>query len=351
MSLHVIQLGPVPPPEGGITRNIAAIRDELTDRGNRCTLVATSKSSSIREAEDVLHPRSPLALIATLRKMPSDVVHLHIGGDVTKRVLMLALAVTVFGRGRKVLSLHSGGYAESPEGRSARPMSLAGNVFRRFDKVIAVNAQLAETLRRYGVRDEKLAVILPFALKVPNDEAEIPSEINLFRRSHPPLLVSVGGLEKDYEPNRLLDAFAKVREELAGAGLLIVGGGSMQEMVERSIEEKGLGDSVHLAGDVDHEVVLHLIRDADALLRITLFDGDAISVREGLFLGTPVIATDNGMRPDGVHLVSVGCDAEDLAAQTLEVLDAGKPASGDDESDTTNIAAVIDLYSSLTGEL
>ena len=54
-----------------------------------------------------------------------------------------------------------------------------------------------------------------------------------------------------------------------------------------------------LAGNVEHPVVLHLIRDARLLLRTTLFDGDAISVREALFLGTPVIATDNKMRPDG----------------------------------------------------
>ena len=63
-----------------------------------------------------------------------------------------------------------------------------------------------------------------------------------------------------------------------------------------------------LAGDVPHDVTLRAIEQSDALLRTTLYDGDSICVREALHLGTPVIATDNGMRP-------LGCDlfpAEDL---------------------------------------
>jgi glycosyltransferase involved in cell wall biosynthesis len=54
-------------------------------------------------------------------------------------------------------------------------------------------------------------------------------------------------------------------------------------------------------GDVEREITIHLIEKADLLLRPTYFDGDAVSVREALFLQTPVVATDNGMRPDGVN--------------------------------------------------
>jgi glycosyltransferase involved in cell wall biosynthesis len=45
------------------------------------------------------------------------------------------------------------------------------------------------------------------------------------------------------------------------------------------------------------------MRQANALLRTTLFDGDSISVREALYLGVPVIASDNGMRPEGCVLI------------------------------------------------
>ena len=110
MPLHVLQLGPVPPPEGGISRNMLAIREELRAAGHRCSIIATSKSTAESNEPDVYHPRSKTALIGLLRKLDYDVLHLHIGGEVTKRVLALAFACTIFGGKRTVLTLHSGGY-------------------------------------------------------------------------------------------------------------------------------------------------------------------------------------------------------------------------------------------------
>jgi glycosyltransferase involved in cell wall biosynthesis len=61
------------------------------------------------------------------------------------------------------------------------------------------------------------------------------------------------------------------------------------------------------------------MRNADVMLRTTLFDGDAISVHEALYLGTPVIATDNGMHPEGVRLI-LNADRNALVREILAVL-------------------------------
>ncbi len=55
------------------------------------------------------------------------------------------------------------------------------------------------------------------------------------------------------------------------------------------------------------------IAAADAFVRPTRADGDALSVREALALGTPVVATAVGHRPPGCLLVDAA-DAEALAA-------------------------------------
>src|SRR5437588_6194265 len=104
MTLHVLQLGPYPPPEGGISRNMLAIRDELRRRGGRCSIIATARSSRVSEEPDVYHPRSAFELISLVRRIGFDVLHLHIGGDITARVLGLALICSVFGRGKRVLT-------------------------------------------------------------------------------------------------------------------------------------------------------------------------------------------------------------------------------------------------------
>jgi len=56
-------------------------------------------------------------------------------------------------------------------------------------------------------------------------------------------------------------------------------------------------DRILLYGDMPHALTLLATLHSDLLLRTTLYDGDSVSVREALYIGTPVIATDNGMRP------------------------------------------------------
>ncbi|MBK8302170.1 MAG: glycosyltransferase [Chloracidobacterium sp.] len=127
---------------------------------------------------------------------------------------------------------------------------------------------------------------------------------------------------------------------------MIVGGGSMQSEVKAAVKNSGCADNICLAGNVDHAVTLHLMKDADIVLRTTRFDGDAISVREALFLGTPVIATDNGMRPEGVELIGVG-DVAALVESVKEIAKRDKPVKPVGQTDTENIAEILSIYNDL----
>src|SRR6476660_2622607 len=117
--MRVLQLGPYPPPEGGINRNMLAIREEMRARGHTAPIVATTKSTRIVPETDVFHPGSAFALLQLLARLDRDITHLHIGGQVNARVLGLALATALLSRGKAVLSLHSGGYTETKEGKQA----------------------------------------------------------------------------------------------------------------------------------------------------------------------------------------------------------------------------------------
>lgn len=348
MPLHVLQLGPYPPPEGGISRNMLAIRDELLRSGNRCSIIATSKSSTVRDDPDVYHPRSKTSFIGLLRRLKCDALHLHIGGDVTMRVLALAYICSIFGGKRSVLTLHSGGFATSEAAKMAKPLSFMGFIFRRFSRVIAVNEGFASVFRRFGVPDARISVIAPFALQLPDEDITVPKELAEFCKAHSPLLLAVGGLEKDYDPLTQIAAMKGILADLPNAGLMIVGSGSMKSVVEAAVEMSGCADYIYLAGNVDHTVTLHLMKGAEIVLRTTLFDGDAISVREALFLGTPVIATDTGNRPEGVHLIAVG-DKQGLRTTVQKVIsEPVKKFATDDGS--TNIKAVIEIYKELAGD-
>lgn len=344
--MHVLQLGPYPPPEGGINRNILAIREALSAAGHRCSIIATSRSTVVNDEPDVFHPSGPLALVRLLLKLDYDILHLHVGGDITRRVLALIFVCSFFRRGRNVLSFHSGGYPETPEGRAASRNSFRGWLFGRFARIIAVNQRIAEVFRRYAVRDDDIAVIHPYVERAPDPNVTVPPHLAEFAEKHRPFLLTVCLLEPEYDLFMQVDAMEKVLEKCPDAGLMIVGSGSLRDRLEQAIAAKPYRDRILLTGDVEHAVTLHLINNCDILLRTTLFDGDAIAVREALFLGKPVIATDNGMRPDGVYLVPIN-DAEALVTKIAELAGIRNGKRELKPANTSNIDAVLRIYAEL----
>ena len=340
--MHVLQLGPYPPPEGGINRNYLAIRDELRRGGNKCSVVAIAKSSVIVNEPDVYYPRNPLELVKLLFKLDYNILHLHIGGKIPLRVLALMAVCGVLGRGKNVLTLHSGGYAVENI-KTAKPFSLAGFVFRLYRKIIGVNPLMLELFAKLGVKEDRSHLIYPFFHQKPDETIEIPNRLKEFAENHKPFLLTVCLLEDTYDLFMQIDAMEKILERLPNAGLMIIGSGSLEEKLKNAIAGKPYKNRIFLTGDVPHPITLHLINKADVLLRTTLFDGDAIAVREALFLETPVIATDNKMRPAGVHLIPTH-DAKSLVEKIELLAKREKPTKTDKPDDRSNIIEVLKVY-------
>lgn len=345
--IKVLQLAPYPPPEGGISRNALAIRDELRSNGHHCSIIATAKSSRITNEPDVYHPRSAGELIKLLAKLEFDVLHVHVGGDVTRRVLALLATGAIFGRGKSVLTFHSGGYA-AERAATAQPLAPAAFVFRKYRKIIGVNRLMIEMFEKFGVKKDRLHLIAPFVHQSPDESVELPAPLKEFAENRKPFLLTVCQLEDGYDLPTQIAALGKILEKLPDAGLMIVGSGSLEERLKAEIAGKNYAARIYLAGDVAHAPTLHLIRRADALLRTTLFDGDAIAVREALFLETPVVATDNRMRPAGVHLIPMR-DADALAAAVENLSTSPRKPKVVKSDDRRNVVEVLKVYAELTG--
>ena len=345
--MHVLQIGPVPPPEGGVTRNILAIRRVLLERGDRCSVLAISRTSGPAGISDVYHPKGPGDLLRLLMSIRHDILHLHVGGEIPRRLQALIALCGMLGRGKSILTLHSGGYAFA-NGDKADPSSLLGRAFRSYGKIVCVNESMVRMFNGFGVDPDKVRLISPFAIEIADGDLVIPESIQRFVDSHSPLLLTVGLLEDTYNLESQIDLMDRIIHELPGTGLLIVGSGSLEPELRERIESKPYKDSILLAGDVPHKITLNLIQTCDILLRTTKFDGDAISVREALYFGTPVIATDNRMRPKGVNLISSPLDGEELVEKIIELSscrDRYNPRSGTDGRE--NIESVVGLYDEL----
>ncbi len=140
-------------------------------------------------------------------------------------------------------------------------------------------------------------------MQPPDRSLPLPERLAAFLNAHSPALLTVGLLEPEYDLPMQIDCMAAILRQYPRAGLLIVGAGSLEESLRAQIASTPYRDHVLLYGDMPHALTLRATLECDLLLRTTLYDGDSVSVREALYIGTPVIATDNGMRPEGVHLI------------------------------------------------
>lgn len=347
--MRVLQLGPFPPPHGGVQTNLVAIHEALRARG-ATALVANITGTRRANTDEVFYPRNAFELLWLLIRLPFDIVHIHIGGQLSTRLVLLCLVCSLLPRARSVLTFHSGGYASSPAGRTARRATLRGLVFRRLDALIAVNAEIVDLFRRFGVPAERIRLIPPHALDpsllaIGTSGAALRPDISRFFSMHGPILVTVGLLEPEYDLPLQIALLPRVRRRFRNAGLAIVGSGSLHEELRARIAASPEAPHLLLCGDVPHDVAIRMIATADALLRTTLYDGDSISVREALCIGTPVVATDNGMRPAGVRVFPVG-DLSALERAVHEALQAGRrPAN--DPRECGGVEPVLELYEQL----
>lgn len=299
--------------------------------------------------DDLYYPRSAKELLIRLHALRPDVVHVHLGGNIFIREAALFFALARRAGVVNVLTFHSGGYPSSSEGKRATPRSFRGLAFRQLDAIIGVNNQLIDVFARYGVRKDRVHMIEPFSRDIDREaiNAEgLPPLLADFAAKHSPLLLAVGLLEPEYGLDVQLQAMSAIRREFPNAGLLIVGSGTLHQSLQQKIDEHPESAHVLLAGDVPRPKTLALIARANLLLRTTHFDGDALSVREALALGTRVLATDNGMRPAGVQLLRT-LEPDALAQAIGPALKYEPPVAEFSSTKPDPIDQVISLYEQL----
>jgi glycogen synthase len=347
--MRVLQLGPYPPPHGGVQTNVVAIRTYLRRSGISCAVINITRHRKT-DADGVYYPENAVQLLRLLIRLRYDIIHLHLGGMLTRRVLALGLVCTLM-PAKSVLTFHSGGYPSTPEGKSRGPYSFVALVLRRFHRVIGVNREIIEFLRKIRVPEHRFRLIYPHAFLAEEEPSgRLPEPLNSFFAVHRPVLISVGLLEPEYDLPAQIEVLGRIRKRFSDAGLVIIGSGSLEQYLCERIQARPYAEHILLCGDVSHSATMAAIARADLMLRTTLYDGDAVSVREALHLGTPVMATDNGMRPAGVHLIPK-CNLEALGDSIEQTLpSSAKLRHERAPNDESNLQAVLELYRQMLGQ-
>jgi len=225
-----------------------------------------------------------------------------------------------------VVTAHGGDVYDLPF-RDRWYNSLARYVLTEADQVITVCKFNAEKLLSLGVSSNKLHVIpngyderlfKPFSIAKAREKLGLPQNKKI--------LLSVGNLVDAKGHIYLIGAMSLVLRKRKDVLLVIVGSGSLKELLQSMVKKYGLEDYVMLAGGKRHEEIPIWMNASDIFILPSLQEGFPTVIPEAMACGKPIVATKVGGVPEAITSDDLGIlvpskDSESLSWAILEGLD------------------------------
>lgn len=323
--LDILILGPVPPPLGGIAVHVSRLVPLLQNAGFRVGVLNHFHSSERSFVLGTLK-RNPLNYYRLPKSFPARLVHYHHSRWST-------LMAVAFGKGRGdsryVITIHSGELGQQLGSNIPLIRRSTRWALRRFDAIIVVNTKISALMEQH-IADRPIEV-LPAFLEAGDDDAPYDAAIDAFLRSGRTLVVPLYRIRflrdgRDvYGLDSAVEAFLTLARERPELRLAIFAAERPSGFKARNhldgllkmIEDARLSD--RLLVEFGLPLVPAFRHDA-ILVRPTRTDGDALSIREALHAGLPVVASDAVERPSGTVTFGAG-DVAALCAAVRQVLD------------------------------
>lgn len=314
---------------GGAERVALALLQGLIDRGYPVDLVLASRQGpllplvpkgvevfdlGVLKLRHVIRP-----LIRYLRQRQPHAMHVMMWP-----LPLLAIIASRMARvGTRIIASEHVTLSLMPHGlRYAAVRAITRRAYRMMDGIVAVSAGVADDLAAFvGIPRQRITVIhnpllLPDVL--PGRDMALqywPAETKR--------LLAVGTLKEQKNYPLLLDALAKVREQVP-TSLLILGDGSLREALKAQVAQSGLTNAVVFAGfDTDP---WPYYAAADLFVLSSDYEGLPTVLIEALHAGLPIVSTDCPSGPreileDGVYGALVSCgDPQALASAIVHAL-------------------------------
>lgn len=178
---------------------------------------------------------------------------------------------------------------------------------------VTISEDTLDEMRRVGIGDSSAGLV-----RCGVDDSLVPG-----KKASVPTVVYLGRLKAYKRVDRLIEAFAKVRECVPGAVLRIAGTGDVLPSLRQLATRLKLGDAVVFEGFVDDDRKRELLQSAWVMASLSEIEGWGISVIEANACGTPAIVHDvPGLREAIVHQESgvIVPEGADVGAAIVSVL-------------------------------
>ncbi len=225
------------------------------------------------------------------------------------------------------------------------------SVWHRVDRVIAISEAVRAVLLADGLAARDITVV-PSGVDVEEIRRNAATPYNVRARlglaAGTPLAANVAALVGHKDQDTLLRAAHAARPTRPDLHWVIAGEGELRAALEATLMRLGLGDRVHLLGQVAEADAL--IAEADVFVMSSKEEGLGSVVLHALALGKPVVATRGGGLPEIVpaEWLSPSGDGEALARNVVRALEHAPATSLPGRYTAAAMAAgVVALYRSL----
>ncbi len=320
--MKLLQIGPYPPPLGGWSFHIKMFKEHLDRLGVPNIVLNIGPNRRVKSPEyvDVQGPLDYLRKVArSCRK--GYLVYVHLNGDSVKGLILTLLAqllARAYGR-KSVLSFHAGVVQRCFAPGFSRHKFLAQRAFQLAQGIICNSEQVRQCIQGLGVPADRIAAIPCFSKQYVQHKTLLTSQEEQFLNEHSPIFQSYLFFRDEYDPETLFSAMPLLEQAFPNYGLILVGPTQGGEALIARAAEQGLARHILQVGEKDHDNFLSLVKRSDLVLRTPVSDGVCSSVMEALALGVPVVASDNGTRPEGVVCFTPGVP-EDLAEKVKSTM-------------------------------
>lgn len=306
--------------------------DGLRARGYRTVLVAhrdgvlaaragghpDTHALSIRGELDV---RAAWRLATLLRDLQPDIVHAHDPHGVA--MAAMALSVTRAWRSQT--------HRPAPALVAARRVdfhlqrnALSRWKYRQVDLFIAASEAIRQMLLHDGIEPGRTCTVHE-GVDIARIDGLPPVDLHaaLWLPHGAPIIVNVGALVPHKGQRTLVDAMARVHQQMPDARLVILGEGELRGTLERQVHQAGLEKHILLPGF--RTDVIGCLKQATLFVMSSITEGLGTSLLDAMACGAPIVASRTGGIPevvdDGVtgRLVPPG-DPVALAAAIVAML-------------------------------
>jgi glycosyltransferase involved in cell wall biosynthesis len=313
--LRLLVIGALPEPKGGVSMHVQRLAAEMSSRGLSVRIFDQARFKAERWRHRIKRVGQAWRDIQWC-----DCIHIHTSSPPV-RLAQVMLARIMH---RPVLvTIHSAAAKGYSHYLSAAATALA-------TEVIYVSDQVAGRFKRAG------SVIPAFLPPAPSEfgmSAPVQKWIDSQRSAGRKIAatnaysLALHNGEDLYGLDLLVEAFARESALADVACLFMLSDATTRaDYLNSKIDEiaaRGLAERFWVC--TTSESFVSVISDVDVVVRATNTDGDPLTIREALYLGVPVAASDSAARPDGC-VVFASRNAHDMARAISEALAAPAPS-------------------------